>query len=78
MCWGYPLPLFLPLSLHIQPSLSVKSPDAQKDSEDEEAEHEGGLGIESGIYPSADIKEHKRGDDDNKTPYTDLEYLHKV
>jgi len=78
MCTGYSLPSFFPLPFHIQPSLSVESPDAQKDSEYEEAEHEAGLSIEFGIDPSADIEEDERGSDDNKTPYTDLQYLRET
>jgi len=69
---------FLFFPFHIESGLSVESPDAQADGEEEEAEHEAGFGIEGDIDPTADIEEEERGGDDNEPPYADLQDLGKI
>ena len=66
------LSAFIFLPFHVQACFTVESPDTQADGQEEETEHEAGLGVELGIYPATDIEEHKRGGDDNKTPYAYL------
>ena len=68
----YWLSTFFSLPFHVESGLTIESPDTQADGEDEETEHETGLGVELGIYPATGIEEHKRGGDDNKAPYAYL------
>ena len=68
----YWLPTFFFLPFHVESCFPVESPDAQANGQEEETEHEAGLGVELGIYPATDIEEHKRGGDDDKAPYAYL------